>query len=124
MEDTERRDSVIQIQPLTSAWEDHLDLLNGTETSSTLLTALHTGLHSIQRSNISDDGKTFGISLEPYSPPDLSPTVMDTGLWVSAQCLLCQRDTDGGIAYPESYCAFLFEVNNRGRVKYNLMASY
>lgn len=115
-EETDRRDSVIQLPPLTSAWDEQLELLNGTETSSTFLTALHTGLDTVQRSNISDDGKTFGISLEPYSPPDLSPTVMDNGLWVSAQCLLCPRDADGGTTYPESYCAFLFEVNYRGGI--------
>lgn len=108
-----RHDSVIALEPLTSAWEDNLDLSNTDKGCSTLLTALHTSLHTIRRTEFVDDNvSSFQISLGPYSPPNLLPGLMDGGLWVSAQCLLCHGGVEGGAgSSPESYCVFLFEVS-------------
>lgn len=107
-----RHDSAIALEPLTSAWEDNLDLSNTDKGCSTLLTALHTSLHTIRRTEfVDDDVSSFQISLGPYSPPNLLPGLMDGGLWVSAQCLLCHGGVQGGAgSSPESYCVFLFEV--------------
>lgn len=95
-----------------SAWDDNLDLSRGGKS----ITALHTSLHTIVRSQgTTVDGQGFGIALPPYSPVELHNHAVHTAnadvpLWVSAQCLLCHRGIEGGSLSHDSYCVFLFEV--------------
>lgn len=105
-----KRDSVIQLSPLGSAWDERLDLSKNGEDCSPLLTALHSGLHTLRRTEEDDDGNSFGLSLDTYQPSLIMPSLDEGGLWVTAQCLLCHRGVEGGGSAPESYCVFLFEV--------------
>ncbi|KAM3463371.1 hypothetical protein MY5147_009686 [Beauveria neobassiana] len=96
-----------------SAWDDNLDLSHGGKN----IAALHTSLHTIVRSSGSTpDGNGFGVALPPYSPVELHRNHnghiagQDSPLWVSAQCLLCHHGIQGGSQSVESYCLFLFEL--------------
>lgn len=105
---------VTQAKPHRSAWDQHLDLTNGGSGCSPLLTALHTSLHTIIRSDAAGGhGHGFDLILPPYSLPNLQTPAADPGLWVSAQCLLCHRGVgvQGGSTSSDSYCVFLFEVS-------------
>lgn len=124
--------------PLTSAWDDYIEVSSHGNACSVLNSALHTDLRLISHQDTTGgESACFGISLPPYTPSDVPSRDRIPGIQqyqtpvdyashpeaglplpngefnVSAHCLAQLPGVMKGVDSRESHCVFLYEVCQR-----------